>query len=175
MNKKLILALLIIIVVLTSAGCSSANTMKKPSDIDKNVENLNDNNTILSCSKEFYLFHSKQHIENIVSFDKNNKLVKYEAVEKYYSFDSNDEYIRTCEGITDEASGSFNNNEYLKTEAKCNENSQEVIISYQYDISKLSSKNLLPKKEIKDYLNDNYILDLEQYKANLINKDYSCE
>ena len=162
-TKKNIILLITIIITIFITGCNNS------------ISNNSTNNikTIVSCYKDFYLFHSKQRIKNIVYLNNDNKLIKYEYSEAYFDFDSNNEYTRTCDGLTEELNEE-NKKQYINAKTTCEENN-EVLAKYEYDITKIPSKNILPKKEVKDYLNDDYILDLENYKANITSKNYTCE
>lgn len=170
MKKKLNI-ILIIIMCLVLVGCSK----NENDELKVNEKDNNKVKTILSCYHEFTLFHSKQHIENKIYLDKNNKLVDYEYKEVYFEFDSDNEYTRTCDGLKDEAVNNTKIYDYLTQTSNCNSDTRVVTISNKYDLSKVTSKNNLEGKNIKNFLNDEYILDLESYKNNITSKGYICK
>jgi hypothetical protein len=85
------------------------------------------------------------------------------------------EYTRTCDGLKDEAENNTKMYDYLIQTSNCNNDSKEVTISDKYDLSKITSKNKLGGKHIKNYLNDEFILDIEKYRNDVTSKGYICE
>ena len=157
MKNKIIISILLLISFFVTTGCTKES---------------NKVNTIVSCYHDFTLFHSNQHIENKIYLDSNNKLIDYEYIEMYSAFDSDNEYNMICDGSKEEA---INNNklyEYLNQSSKCE--TDKVTITNKYDMSKVTSKNNLEGKHIKNYLDDNYILDLDNYKETITSKGYTC-
>ena len=107
--------------------------------------------------------------------DKDNKLVQYEHIEKYFDFDDDNNFNMICEGSVEEE---VNNNKiypYLKEVANCDRDAKEVIISDMYYVSKLDSKSKLPSDELEESLDDNYVFDIDSYKAAIGKKGYTCE
>ena len=135
----------------------------------------NSNTTTLSCFNEGYLFHSKKSVEHIMTLDEKNKLVKYEHVEKYYDFDLDDDFNMICDGSYEEAENNNKLYPYIKETADCNRSEKEVSILDVYDISKLESKNKIQYQDVKDYVNNEFIVDLENYKNYLTGKGYTCK
>jgi hypothetical protein len=80
-----------------------------------------------------------------------------------------------CDGATEEAELHNKSYDYLKEVANCNQNSKEITISDLYDISKLVSKNLLKSKELVESLDDDYVVDIENFKTAIGKKGYICE
>ena len=156
MKTKLIALLLVIASIITLTGCSKTKTE-------------------LSCSKDFTLFHSKQHLENKIYLDKNNKLIYYEYLESYSEFDSDNEYNSICDGSKDEAVNNTKIYAYLTQTSNCDSNKRIVTILNKYDLSKVYSKNNLEGKNMREYLNDEYVLDVDNYKKNLTDKGYTCK
>lgn len=164
--KKILILVLIIFVI---TGCSS-NT-EKNNKIDNKIENI----TTLSCYHETYLFHSKKSVEHIISINKDNKITNYKYIEKYYEFDDDNDFSMICEGAPEEAENNNKLYNYLNEVANCNKNNKEVTISDTYNISKLETKNKIPTQEIKDNLDDNFILDVDGFKDAIGNKGYTCK
>lgn len=171
MGRKAITLFLVFVICFALVGCSKTENNKT----DKKVKESNKVKTILSCHKDFTLFHSKQHLENKIYLDKNNKLIDYEYTESYYEFDSDNEYTRTCEGLVGEAENNTKIYDYLTQTANCDSNKHEVSYTSKYDMSKVTSKGKLEGKNMKEYLDDNFILDLENYKNAVSGKGYTCE
>ena len=159
--KKTMLLCVFVVVLFLIAGCAKNK--------DNGVK------TKLSCYKDFTLFHSKQHIENKIYLDKNNKLIDYEYIESYSEFDSDNEYNMICNGSKDEAENNNKLYEYLTQSSNCDSAKRIVNIYNKYDLSKVSSKNNLEGKNMKNFLDDNYVLDLENYKRTITDKGYTCE
>lgn len=159
MKKKVLLSLLVVVTLISLTGCGNNNKVE----------------TILSCSKDFTLFHSKQHIENKIYLDKSNKLIDYEYIESYTDFDSDNEYNSICDGSKDEAENNTKIYPYLTQTSECFTNPRKVTIYNKYDLSKVTSKNNLEGKNMREFLNDEYILDIENYKNTLTNKGYTCK
>lgn len=170
MKKKIICSLLIIISLFVITGCGS-NTNNN----SKNKESTNEIKTKLSCHHETSLFHSKKSVEHIVSLNKDNKLIGYEYIEKYYDFDDDNNFNMICDGAPEEAELNNKSYDYLKEVANCNQNSKEITISDLYDISKLVSKNPLKSKELVESLDDDYVVDIENFKTAIGKKGYICE
>lgn len=169
MKRKLIIFLVVSIGLLL-VGCdkNESNELK----VNKKDNKIK---TVLSCYHDFTLFHSKQHIENKIYLDNNNKLVDYEYKEVYFEFDSENEYTRTCDGLKDEALNNTKIYDYLTQTTDCNPNTKEVTISNKYDISKVNTKGKLEGKNMKEFLSDDFILDLESYKNSVTSKGYICK
>ena len=163
MKRKILFSLLGLCSLFLLVGCNDKTE-------EKEETTKNEIKTTMTCSKDFYLFHSRQRLENTVYVDSDNKLVKYVAKEIYFEFDSEEEKNRTCEGLTDEANADTKK-DYLAATAECSDSVSSI---YTYDVSKLPSKSYIPKEEIKDNLDDNYKLDLDNYKTTLTNKQYTC-
>lgn len=160
-----------IILILLLFGLTACNNNTKNIQID----NSNEIKTKLSCYNEGYLFHSKKSVEHIMYLDKDNKLVQYEHIEKYFDFDDDNDFNMICEGSAEEE---VNNNKlypYLKEKANCNKEIKEVTISDLYYINKLDSKNKLRSDELIDSLDDNYLLDIDKYKTSISKKGYTCK
>lgn len=51
----------------------------------------------------------------------------------------------------------------------------EVTITDTYDISKLENKNPLHTKELNENTDDNFILDVEEFKSAIGTKGYICK
>ena len=156
MKKRIILNLLLIVALFAVTGCSGAKTK-------------------LSCYKDFTLFHSKQHIENKIYLDKNNRLIGYEYIESYYEFDSDNEYDSACTTAKDEALNNTKIYDYLTQTYNCSNNPRMVSMIYKYDLSKVTSKNNLEGKNMRGYLDDKYVLDVDNYKNSVTGKGYTCE
>ena len=103
----------------------------------------------LSCSNETSFVNYKKHTGYIIYLNKNNKLIKYEKKEKNYSFSDNDAFDMVCESSSEIVSNNNKLYKFLTEKVECKHESNMVLISGTYDISKLGSKNML--KEIKDY------------------------
>lgn len=173
MKKKIILGLLGVLGLFTITGCGNAE--KNLNDNSKKAESTNEIKTKLSCYHETYLFHSKKSVEHIVSLNKDNKLIGYEYIEKYYEFDDDYDFNMICEGAPEEAENNNKIYPYLKEAANCNKDSMEVTISDLFDISKLETKNPLKSNELIEALNDDYIVDIENYETAIGKKGYICE
>ena len=170
MKKKLLLCLLVLIGMITITGCGS-----KTNNSLKEIKNVNKVKTKLSCYHETYLWHSKKSVEHIVFLNKDNKLIGYEYIEKYYEFDeTGGDFNIICEGAPEEAENNNKMYPYLKEVANCNKDSMEVTISDLYDISKLETKNPLKSDELKKSLDDNYIVNIENFKTTIGKKGYTC-
>lgn len=168
MKKVLILVIAFFIIT----GCS--NKDNNVSNIEKKVEKNNEIKTTISCYNEGFLFHSKKSVDHIMFLDKDNKLIKYEHIEKYFSFDDDNDFTMICEGAPEEAENNNKLYNYLNEVADCNKESKEVTITDIYDISKMESKNKIPSDEVKDNLNDDFILDVDGFKSAIGNKGYTC-
>jgi hypothetical protein len=165
MKNKIIL-LLAITICLTLVGCGSKDNNDSPKE--------NEIKTKLSCTKEQYLFHSRKRIGSTIYLDKNNKLVDYEYFEDYYEFDSDDEFNMICEGSAEEEALNNRSYEYLNQKANCNKDTRVVTITNKYDMTKIPSKNVLEAKYVISNLNDDYILDLDNYKSDVDTNGYTC-
>lgn len=111
-----------------------------------------------------------------MSMNKDNKLVGYEYIEKYYDFDeTGGDFEIICEGAPEEAENNNRLYKYLTERAECDRNNKSIVISDLYDITKLESKRNIPTSEIKESLDDDYILNIEKLKSTLSMKGYSCE
>ena len=164
MKKIILLCILASLSIIT--GCNNNS---------QNKDATNTTKTKLYCYHETYLFHSKKSVEHIILLDKDNKLVDYEYIEKYYDFDDDNDFNMICEGSEEEEENNNKIYPYLKETADCNKESKEVKISDVYYISKLDSKNKLPSTELKESLNKEYILDVNSYKESISKKGYTCE
>ena len=80
-----------------------------------------------------------------------------------------------CEGAPEEAENNNKLYNYLNEVANCNKDNKEVTISDTYNISILETKNKIPTQEIKDNLDDNFILDVEGFKNAIGTKGYVCK
>lgn len=171
--KNKIIGILLIISLTLVVGCNN-NTNNKSKKENQNI-NKEEVKTTLSCYSEGYLFKSKKSVEHIISLNKDNKLIGYQHVEKYFSFTDDDNFNMICEGAVEEEE--YNNKWYkfLKQEVDCNKEKKEVTISDVYDIDKLETTNSIPSEELRNNLNDDYILDLENFKTAITNKGYTCK
>ena len=160
--KKIYLYLYILFNLLLICGCSKTeeNTSKTES---------NSISRTISCYNETYLFKSKKSVEHILSISKGNHLVQYESIEKYFDFTDFDDFNMICDGSSEEAENNNKLYPYLKEVADCNRDSMQVTISDVYDISKLESKNNIPTDLVKDALNDQFLIDIDSFKTNIIN------
>lgn len=171
MKKKMILVLLFIIVIATITGCSNNKNNSR-----KQTQQTSELKTKLSCYHETYLFHSKKSVEHILSLNKDNKLIGYEYIEKYYEFDeTGGDFNLICDNAPAEAENNNKMYPYLKEVASCNKDSMEVTISDLYDMTKLKSKKTLKLTELIESLDDNYIVDIENFKGLIGKKGYICE
>lgn len=173
MKKKSIIFLLILLAVFIITGCgSNSNNFSK--DNSKNNGSTNEIKTELSCHHETSLFHSKKSVEHIVSLNKDNKLIGYEYIEKYYDFDDDNNFNMICDGATEEVELNNKSYDYLKEMANCNRNSKDVTISDLYDLSKLESKTQLKSKELVESLDADYVVNIENFKTAIGKKGYIC-
>ena len=141
-------------------------------DVDSNSTSNNETiSTMLSCYNEEELSNYKKRIDYISYLDKNNKLVGFEKIEKYYDFKKEKEYNNTCDSLNNKVE---NKNEYLNEKIVCNKNFREVTIYDEYDLLKVSDKKIL-LEDINESLDDSFILDVEKYKKDFFNKDYFCK
>ena len=178
MNKKILILISLIILlciglfILTGCKNNPENTLN---EVAEKTEITNDNKieTIFSFYSEGFLFKSKKSVEHVIYLDKNNKLVKYEHIEKYFEFTDDNNYNMIAEGVYDEAELNNRTYKYLNETVEVKDDSKEVTISDMYDISKLESKNQLPSDELEDNLSDDYILNVENYKNAMTNKKYT--
>lgn len=171
MKRRFFLGLIVFVSLFAIAGCG-----KSTNDNSKHTQSSNKIKTKLSCYHETYLFHSKKSVEHIMSLNKENKLIEYEYIERYFEFDeTGGDFDLICEASPAEAENNNKMYPYLKETAECNKDSKEVKISDVYDISKLESKNPLKSDELIDSLDDNYKLDIENYKNAIGKKGYICE
>ena len=171
MKRRFFLGLIVFVSLFAIAGCG-----KSTNDNSKHTQSSNKIKTKLSCYHETYLFHSKKSVEHIMSLNKENKLIEYEYIERYFEFDeTGGDFDLICEASPAEAENNNKMYPYLKETAECNKDSKEVKISDVYDISKLESKNPLKSDELIDSLDDNYKLDIENYKNAIGKKVYICE
>ncbi len=166
MKKNTLLGLFIVGLFFITGCGSNTNQNSK--------ENKNEAKTKLSCSSEWFLFHSKKSMEYIIYLNKDNQLIDYETIEKYYAFDNDSNFNMICEGAPEEAELRNKSYDYVNEKAECNEEMKEVTIFDKYDISKLTSKDYLLSKELAQYLNDEYLLDLDNYKNLMTSKGYTC-
>ena len=175
MRKKVLLSLLVLVLLFTITGCRS-NTNDSSKDNSIKTDSTNEIKTKLSCYHETYLFHSKKSVEHIVSLNKDNKLIGYEYIEKYFEFDeTGGDFNIICDNAPAEAENNDKMYPYLKEVAECNKDSMEVKISDVYDISKLESKNPLKSKELIESLDDDYIVDIDNLKNAIGKKGYTCQ
>ncbi len=176
MKKKIILISLIAIVLIAGlfvlTGCGN-NTNSNDSSENATSNTENEITTTISCYNEGYLFKSKKYVEHVFYLNKDNKLIKYEHIEKYFEFTDDDNYKMISEGAYDEAELNNRTYKYLTETVEVNSDFKEVAIKDLYDISKIESKNNLPNEELKDNLSDNYIFDLENYKKVMEKKQYT--
>lgn len=183
MKKKFLLggALALVVAIAIAIFCIVGinNGAKEPgadSGAADNATTTNDIETVLSFYHETYLFHSKKSVKYILSLDKDNRLVGYEYVEKYYDFDeTGGDFELICQESPAEAINNTKIFKFLTETAECNRDAMEVTITDVYDISKFDSKNNISKAEIVDNLDDNYILNVENLKTALSNKGYTYE
>ena len=173
MKIKVITILLILTTCFLLSGCEKNNS-KDIVDSNKDFKQ-NKIKTKLFCSNEGTLFHYKKRVENEIYIDKNNKLVDYNYIEIYYSFDSDEQFKMVCDGSEEEAENNNKMYNYMTQKADCNRDTKVVTISNKYKISKLPSKNVLTAKDVKENLDENYIFSLENYKNIMTNKGYTCE
>ena len=150
--KKIIVSILIVLILIAGlfvlTGCgNNTNSNDSSENVTSNMEN--EITTTISCYNEGYLFKSKKYV------------------------DDDDNYKMISEGAYDEAELNNRTYKYLTETVEVNSDSKEVTIKDLYDISKLESKNKLPTDELKENLNDDYILDLENYKNVMTNKQYT--
>lgn len=174
--KKIIVSILIVLILIAGlfvlTGCgNNTNSNDSLENVTSNIEN--EITTTISCYNEGYLFKSKKYVEHVFYLNKDNKLIKYEHIEKYFEFTDDDNYKMISEGAYDEAELNNRTYKYLNETVEVNNDLKEVTITDLYDISKLESKNKLPTDELKENLNDDYILDLENYKNVMTNKQYT--
>ena len=87
--------------------------------------------------------------------------------------ESENDYKTISEGVDAEAELNNRTYKYLHETAEVNSDSKEVTITDVYDISKVDSKNKLPTNELKENLSDEFILDLDNYKNVMTNKNYT--
>ena len=151
---------------MTATGCT-----KKEDNVSKNKKEVK---TKLSCYMEWTLFHSKKSVEHIIYLDKDNVLKDYERTEKYFNFDKEDEFNMICEGSAEEAELDNKLYDFKVQEANCDRSRGEVTIKDTYDMSKVTAKTKLPDEDLRDYLDDNYKLDINAYKKFVMNKGYAC-
>ena len=172
MKNKIILLVIITMVFITS-GCSKRNSDNHEESVYKK-EDINEIKTKITCSRENTLFHSKQKIEYTYSLNEDNKVINFKKGEKYYSFDDDNDFNMICEGSLDEAENNTKIYDHLKETAECKKDLKEISIYDEYDILKIKSKNTIPDKYVYDYLTDEYILDIDNYKSFITSKGYNC-
>ena len=172
--KKFILSILSIIILIVGlfilTGCEN-NAENTSKDDNKNIED--EIKTTISCFKEGYLFKSKKSVEHVLYLNKDNKLIKYEHIEKYYDFTDDNDYKMISEGVDAEAELNNRTYNYRKETAEVKEEPKEVTITDLYDISKMDSKNKFPSDELEDNLSKDFILNLENYKRVMTDKQYT--
>ena len=169
MKNKLLITIIILLSLFTVVGCTKKEektTKTKEKDVVK---------TKLSCSKEFYLFHSKKSVEYIIYLDKDNKLIGFDEIDKYYEFDNDNEFNSICEVAPEEAVNNTKIFKHLTEKAECNQDTREVTIYDEFDISKLNSKETIPSDVAKENIDNNYILNLDNYKNEITSKGYTCK
>ena len=168
--KKILLSILIIMLI-TVTGCSK----KDDSSVGNNKSEKNRVvKTKLSCYQEWSLFHSKKSIEHVIYLDQDNVLMDYERTEKYFQFDKEDEFNMICDGSAEEAELDNKLYDFKVQTANCDRSRGEVTILDKYDISKLTAKTKLPDEVLRDFLDDNYKLDISAFKTTIMNKGYVC-
>lgn len=190
MKKKNYLIGLIIIMLIAGllilTGCKkedndSNNTSQNSSTNTTDNSNNNNNNVdneiakTISCSKDFFLFKSQKYVEHIFYLNKDNKLIKYDYIEKYHTFTDDNEFKTISEGVEDEAELNNRTYPYLHETPVVSNDPKEVTITDTYDISKMESKNKIPTTEIKENLSEDFVLDVENLKNVMINKEYTVE
>ena len=191
MKKKNYLIGLIIIMLIAGllilTGCkkednNSNNTSQNSSTNTTDNSNNNNNNNVdneiaktISCSKDFFLFKSQKYVEHIFYLNKDNKLIKYDYIEKYHTFTDDNEFKTISEGVEDEAELNNRTYPYLHETPVVSNDPKEVTITDTYDISKMESKNKIPTTEIKENLSEDFVLDVENLKNVMINKEYTVE
>ena len=190
MKKKNYLIGLIIIMLIAGllilTGCkkednNSNNTSQNSSTNTTDNSNNNNNNVdneiakTISCSKDFFLFKSQKYVEHIFYLNKDNKLIKYDYIEKYHTFTDDNEFKTISEGVDAEAELNNRTYPYLHETPVVSNDPKEVTITDTYDISKMESKNKIPTTEIKENLSEDFVLDVENLKNVMINKEYTVE
>ena len=190
MKKKNYLIGLIIIMLIAGllilTGCkkednNSNNTSQNSSTNTTDNSNNNNNNVdneiakTISCSKDFFLFKSQKYVEHIFYLNKDNKLIKYDYIEKYHTFTDDNEFKTISEGVDAEAELNNRTYPYLHETPVVSNDPKEVTITDTYDISKMESKNKIPTTEIKENLREDFVLDVENLKNVMINKEYTVE
>ena len=175
MKKKIFIisvtVIMLIGVLFIFTGCKKNEKHVSESSIQQNINN--DITTTISCYSDVYLFKSKKYVEHVFYLNKDNKLIKYEYIEKYHTFTDDNDFKMISEGADDEAELNNRTYKYLNETVKVNNDPKEVTITDLYDISKVDSKNKLPTKELKENLSDDFILDLENYKNVMAKKNYT--
>ena len=180
MKRNNIVILIIVILVsglfvLTGCGKNSVNSNGNSTSTseEKNKGTKNEIKTTISCFKEGYLFKSKKSVEHIMYLNEDHKLIKYEYIEKYYDFTDDNDYKMISEGAPDEAELKNKMYKHLNETVDIKTDPKEVKITDTYDISKLEAKKQLPSDELEYSLDDNYVMNIENYKKTMTDKGYT--
>jgi len=179
MKRKSLVVISIIIVlvsglfILTGCGNNSENNGSNNSSNEISKDTKTEIKKTISSFKEGHLFKSKKSVEHVMYLNEDNKLIKYEHIEKYYDFTDDNDYKMIAEGAPDEAELNNKTYKYLNETVDIKTDPKEVTITDTYEISKLEAKKQLPSDELEDSLDDNYIMNIENYKKTMTDKGYT--